>query len=763
MQVDNISLEQMLVGLYRANRHAFSGDNMNRLLVGKVIQAPAEEVLHAISQQDALQEIRLHAENWNAYHSRLTAAVARAQPAAGKATQQSETGKVTATMEDKAAPGEPRDVVKLSKSEFPAEAQHKGAASDEKLRTLEEEAIAQDRAIQEVSERIAFFEQQIKDMQQLLLAQNQILAELQKGGKPAALAEQSPAASPASVADPPVAVVAPPPAKINLFDRLSANPALLGGALALLALLGGLLLFLRSKRDRQMNGLHQGDFAPGELASQTASAQRHDTGLLNALAMPTGKEKIHAADIDPISEAEVYIAYGRDAQAEEILKHAIAKEPTRQALYLKLLEVYAHRKDADAFDRLAGGLLATVGSTSPVWKEVSELCRTFKPGNPIYPAALGIAAASAAAEPEREPPMTAASRQQAEHEHVLDFAPSAPEERPVAREQGDEVAEGSRSVATQGETGSIAMAIPAEPESIHQVASTPEFMLTQQTPEQSSTLRLEAEAFGVAEELSKIPEDWTPIASDLAASNAQTDVPKAAPADEPAGDMPAATGVELAETSVEEITLDLSELPGLENEPAEAAAPEILGLEALAVPKIGEAEPTPAEFAEVPEMPVVPEIVEVIYPTEELEVLPADTVAAQIGDAAGPGGQIEEILIKRPAQEAAELDFNFDAGVGADAGPPAAADAKVQPLPDLKLPNLDLAAISLDLGEPAGAAEEIALFGSESADVDTKLDLVTAYLDMGDTEGARELLEEVLREGSSTQRERARKVLDSLQ
>jgi pilus assembly protein FimV len=58
--------------------------------------------------------------------------------------------------------------------------------------------------------------------------------------------------------------------------------------------------------------------------------------------------------------------------------------------------------------------------------------------------------------------------------------------------------------------------------------------------------------------------------------------------------------------------------------------------------------------------------------------------------------------------------------------------------------------------------EEITLNGPESADVDTKLDLVTAYVDMGDAEGARDLLEEVLREGGPKQREQAKKLLDSL-
>ena len=40
---------------------------------------------------------------------------------------------------------------------------------------------------------------------------------------------------------------------------------------------------------------------------------------------------VHSTEVDPIAEAEVYIAYSREAQAEEILKEALKKQPERQA------------------------------------------------------------------------------------------------------------------------------------------------------------------------------------------------------------------------------------------------------------------------------------------------------------------------------------------------------------------------------------------------------------------------------------------------
>jgi pilus assembly protein FimV len=51
---------------------------------------------------------------------------------------------------------------------------------------------------------------------------------------------------------------------------------------------------------------------------------------------------------------------------------------------------------------------------------------------------------------------------------------------------------------------------------------------------------------------------------------------------------------------------------------------------------------------------------------------------------------------------------------------------------------------------------------SDSPELDVKLDLVAAYIDMGDLEGARELLVEVIKEGGAQQKERAQQLLDSL-
>jgi pilus assembly protein FimV len=64
--------------------------------------------------------------------------------------------------------------------------------------------------------------------------------------------------------------------------------------------------------------------------------------------------QLDAADeVDPVAEADVYMAYGRDLQAEEILKDALRSTPGSLAIHHKLLEIYAKRGDAKAFESIA--------------------------------------------------------------------------------------------------------------------------------------------------------------------------------------------------------------------------------------------------------------------------------------------------------------------------------------------------------------------------------------------------------------------------
>jgi pilus assembly protein FimV len=73
-----------------------------------------------------------------------------------------------------------------------------------------------------------------------------------------------------------------------------------------------------------------------------------------------------------------------------------------------------------------------------------------------------------------------------------------------------------------------------------------------------------------------------------------------------------------------------------------------------------------------------------------------------------------------------------------------------------------LSSINLDLGGSGPSEPEGGVKDDKWYDVQTKFDLAKAYQEMGDKEGAREILREVMAEGDAEQKAAANKVLETL-
>ncbi|MDO9387654.1 MAG: FimV/HubP family polar landmark protein [Thiobacillus sp.] len=437
---ESVSLEQTLLGLYRENDQAFDG-NMNRLKAGKTLKVPSVEKVAAIPQQEAVREIKLQAEDWRAYRQKLAGAVSAA-PEAKATADQASSGKITPKVEDRAkpAPEAQQDVLKLSKLTPPAGAAGKADEArtlQEKLRAQEEDATARENSLRESDQRVATLEKQIQDMQKLVELKEQAQAEAPVAAPavPAAAASAPAPIAPAVVAPPAVPESA---SSDRWYDPLLASPLYWGGGLAALGL-GGVLWWMLaggSRRKKSAAALDDslitgGDIQPNTVIGDASggSVNTGDTSFLTDFSQ-AGLGTIDTHDVDPIAEAEVYMAYGRDAQAEEILKEAINNNPDRHEIRVKLLEIYAARHNTATFEAVAGELYAALGSkSSPLWDKACEMGRSIDPTNPLYggvqssaapAAAVATVAATAAVaggavtfadepEPELEPEVVAAS------------------------------------------------------------------------------------------------------------------------------------------------------------------------------------------------------------------------------------------------------------------------------------------------------------------------------------------------------------------
>ena len=99
-QRPGVSLDQMLVSLFRANPSAFSGNNMNRLKAGVVLSVPSAEAAQAIPPGEARQTITAQSADFGAYRQRLAASTLGTAPVAEPSRRQGG-GRVTASVDDK--------------------------------------------------------------------------------------------------------------------------------------------------------------------------------------------------------------------------------------------------------------------------------------------------------------------------------------------------------------------------------------------------------------------------------------------------------------------------------------------------------------------------------------------------------------------------------------------------------------------------------------------------------------------------------------
>lgn len=749
MQLEGYSLDQMLVALYRSNPEAFDGGNMNRLKVGQIIKAPTYDDVSAVTPQEATQEIRVQTSDWNAYRNKLAGVVAESAPMAEDGGDQAASGKLKTATEDKATPTEtgPKDVVKLSKSEADKSvtANADAKALQDKLSAMQEENIARQKSVTEANERVVMLEKQIADLQALLTIKDKTLSGLQENATatnetPDASA-QTPEAGPtpelaleaevAAETAPPAVVKKPKsapkkkPAPVqetapepSLLDGLMDNAMLLGLAGGAVVLLGGGWVFLRNRRKRSLDSFEQGILTAGGLKANTVfgntSGGTVDTGdtsfLTDFSQSPSGMIDTH--DVDPIAEAEVYMAYGRDSQAEEILNDAISKEPARYELHLKLLEIFAARNDTSAFEAVAGELYSTLGSSDPVWAKVAEMGHKMEPTNPLYdlstghsPSANVDSAAAAAATTVMSSTMDTTkldasdfSNAEVMTESSLDFSFDSEPAPTEADAEKAEAEESSLDFNLGFDAGEPEVeASPSEP-----VISVEDTAQLEVPAKQDNEISFDMD-FGVkAEEPAQSVASESVPESEAAATeeNTQFEAPR------------------FSET-----------LPNLE------------------LPKLNIAEEASQPAASEPEF-------------LDLAGFANDSETISISEPEPPKEQANE--------ESSGLDFSFDLD-GAEETSSETNEVNIETLPEVEDSGagsleMDLSGISLDMdvSDTPSIIEDVSVAEDELEEVNTKLDLVTAYMDMGDAEGARELLDEVLKEGGSKQRERAQELLNSL-
>lgn len=719
-----VSLDQAMIAFYQANPSAFFG-GVNRLLAGATLAVPDAQTMASVDAAKASEQVRAHTRDFAAYRARLAESTRSVSAAKGG---QSAAGAVGGKVEDRAAPAS-GDKLALSRTEAPASAPAGGAGTTTTRSAAVEQSVARDAALRESQSRVAELEKNVGDLQKLLELKNRQLAELQKqvesAGSAASaagtIAKTAPAAASAPVATPgaaqsagatsvsPPAVAeapkaapesgaktdtAPPAAKgepaaaapkaapeaapkaapaapadaaqPGFLGDLADNPLLLPGLGALLALgagYGWYAMRRRRKVEKFEDSLIAGEgFASNSLFGSTGG-QSVDTA--SSMFAATGKDSavdVHSTEVDPIAEAEVYIAYGRESQAEEILREALKKQPERQAIRAKLLEIYSGRKDLGAFNDAAGEMHAMTGGQNEEWPKVVTMGLALDPDNALY----------TGREPTGE---VAADEVSADDVAAVD---DATVDALFASEQPAGAGDDARNESPASAGGRAPAA---------EAAQDVDFGLLE-TPADFS--------------------DTRPLADRDLIGKSDVD----------AGD----PGLDF------DLDLDLDTTVGKAGE------------------RIASTRDRDGDGRS--------ELEQALDSSFELPVLDLDAPSKASGLAAAEQA-LEDLPHELPSIDEPEPDVaSRRAASPSPAAPRAASPAAAA------VSEMDLSAIGLDLA-PAGSGAN-ALDESRWQEMATKLDLASAYEEIGDKEGARELLDEVVKGGDGEQQHKARAMLSKL-
>jgi pilus assembly protein FimV len=182
----------------------------------------------------------------------------------------------------------------------------------------------------------------------------------------------------------------------------------------------------------------------------------------------------------------------------------------------------------------------------------------------------------------------------------------------------------------------------------------------------------------------------------------------------------------------------------------------------------GERNPQPAPTTEVAAAREKTPTAARVDPLQNRTPQPARPRPADAASAGQPAGSAVPDFLMNPQPGAPANDERVQ---NADAAP-RKLDFDLDPLPQINTqlpstgprPNLDfkLDLDDLDLNAPPQRTSGDAARDDHWHDVQQKFDLAKAYEDMGDKQGARDILQEVIREGDTTQQVQARRRLESL-
>ena len=748
----NAELNRMMIGIFRANPHAFDG-NINRLRRGASLSIPAAAELGALSAAEADHAVREQMTEWRG-----------AAASSGAAPTASASGAAKGARLKLVMPGDAGS----------------GAGSDA------------------LKSKVQGLEQELAETKRLLDLKNAELARLQQAGgkgKPAATpveaAKPGVTPKPVEAAKPAVPAETAKPAEVAVADGAKPAPAetpvkkprpvhkpvppveapgLLDSLMGFLPMIGGGLLLivgaifglraLRKRRAAQVSDAlgaldaedsydrHADDPATAIFAPRGADShgdRGHDeaSGGIDPASTISSETSINLEHADPLAEADFHMAYGLYDQAADIVKLAMEREPERRDLRLKLLEVYFVWSNKDAFLDVARGL-ARDRDHAPAgeWDKVAIMGRQIAPDEALFAGAGGRSGGGGAVD--------------------LDLAPDGHTDGPGIDLEflgDDEPAHGDDVDLDLHKAlgGQDALADTGESLAVKEHHLDFDLDATQER-QGGATLEPTQERPAVSlEHTDTIDITGLPPAPDAGRSG-ETMREKLKPTDFAAL---ANAGDQTAELALDDLDFEIEKLNATSMQLSPIDHTAIAGQTATMAAIGGEPTriaPRPAALAAGTDATRIAARSAPTVADEATRIAPRPTMDPE-GTAALP---------ELHSGDTGDIDFDLEQLA-----------ATLNTAQEIHAPSKAHDDVDFDLSEDSlshdafasnGAtaqidASELAMHDLEPvtlSEVGTKIDLARAYMDMGDPDGARSILEEVLHEGSASQRQEAQRLIGGL-
>jgi pilus assembly protein FimV len=523
-------------------------------------------------------------------------------------------------------------------------------------------------------------------------------------------------------------------------------------------------------------------------ASATAGAAAQEPELADQTL--SSQTVINLDQADPIAEADFHMAYGLYDQAADLVSKAVQAQPKRRDLKLKLLEVFFVWGNKESFLKTAKTLREEVGSRpDPDWDKVVIMGKQICPDEPLFAAAT---AAAAQVDVDLE----------AGDAPALDLSFDADEgagaEGGVDLELG--AAEDNLALAQSGARTSAKPAKPAAAKSAGSLNVDLDIGARTQAGLEAALLSLDDKGAQTTPDLEdalaatqesptgETPrsgfDDWSAITVESPAVESEGSggtVEQPVLRESPTMETPTVESTRLrgrksaessgeytAELNLDDLGLDVD---ALKNLPQDLSSDD----------EEGDTREQQQQVGLDSDLLSATGVTQVLH-EEDAEIEHASTAILGDGDATmlAPGfdgdGTVRTEVIERPIETMvtpprgkSDLDLDLDDFSAALHGGDTVEQPHAGGFETGIFQTASSTPIDLDVGadvrgddEPTGTEEVGSVDPQTLTEVGTKLDLARAYIDMGDPEGARSILEEVLGEGDPGQRREAQTLIDAL-